>query len=94
MNRVVTFEGLLGQSNQSKVYSTYIVKEIEQACQQIQSKLAQSDVVITQAIFYFKVKKSKLYLTGAQNIHVVNEFHRSKVAFDKTVVMSVAEEQL
>ena len=52
------------------------MKELESACKQIQSKLAQSDVVVTQAVYYFKIKKSKLYLTGAQNIHVVNEFHR------------------
>ena len=51
-------------------------------------------MVITQAVYYFKVRKSKLYLTGAQNIHVVNEFHRSKVAFDKKVIMSVSEEHL
>ena len=49
--------------------------------------------MITQAIYYFKVKKSKLYLVSVQNIHVENENHRAKVSFDKKVILSLCDEQ-
>ncbi|CDW72610.1 UNKNOWN [Stylonychia lemnae] len=93
IQRVVTYEGPLGLSNQQKVISNYTIKEIEKACLMIQEKLAQSDIIVQQAIYFFKIKKSILYLIGCQNIHIEGDQHKNKVSFDKFVYQSVPEEQ-
>jgi len=97
LKSVVTYEGPIGYSKQEKVKSQYLIKELEKACHMIYTKLAQSEIVLQKATYYFKLSpkhstgKTKLYLTHCSNLWVEggHTLYKGKLAMDREVAISL-----
>ena len=87
--RIVTHEGPPHMSIEEKVLSTFVIKEIQEAIDSIVEHLAQQELHLASAVFYFKQDKlDDLVLLFATNIKLERS-HLSDISKDKNVVLTI-----
>lgn len=66
---IVTYEGPDHMSNSEKVYSSFVIKDIQGAINSITDHLEQQEIALSNAVFYFKYDRhDDLNLLFATNI--------------------------
>lgn len=87
--RIVTHEGPPHMSLEEKILSTFIIKEIQEAIDSIILHLAQQELHLSSAVFYFKQDKyDELVLLFATNLKLEKNFS-SDLAMDRPVLLSI-----